>query len=122
MCIKEHLWHVELDLHLMLNVAQALFGLYWAVLVHSVALSSVLLAHYWVQQRRSFRSLVYPGFITGEAPHCSGEDAVVHTEVNIINHTLIHGINMVSMRLTEWRSVASKHPCKVSKTKKTKRK
>ena len=52
--------------------------------------------------RSSFRSLMIQGFVTGEAPHCSGGYGVVHTEVNTVSHTLSHGIDVISMRLTEF--------------------
>ena len=42
------------------------------------------------------------GFIIREAPHSSGGDDVVHTEVRIVSHTFSHRIDVISMWLIHY--------------------
>ena len=64
-------------------------------------MSSSLKFLYFFLVEKLFQVTGDPGFVIGEAPHCSGGDGVVHSDADIVSQTLSHGIDVISMWLIE---------------------
>ncbi|MEQ2290059.1 hypothetical protein AMECASPLE_039447 [Ameca splendens] len=89
---------LELALQLLLVHLLAVSYLYFKLLLYTSAQFSVSLSKgSFFLLSRSFKSLVIQVFVIGEASHRSCGDGVIYTQVYIVNHTLIHGIDVVSM-------------------------
>ncbi|MEQ2236802.1 hypothetical protein ILYODFUR_016374 [Ilyodon furcidens] len=62
---------------------------------------SLLKGSFFFLVKQVLQATCNPGFVTEIASHQSGEDSVIHTEVYIISHTLSHGIDVISMLLSQ---------------------